>query len=1076
MHRKELASRWVGLLCVWLVFVLGPTFAAVAAAPFTAVPATGNPAPIVVYHDPATGAGFNLADVLSDSPYYGNYMVWDGAHIARGKLRDTIQYYLQDGIARMTGKTPALINSSHLVSQEGIIVTLYRHAPASITTDAAVKAALGYAGTNKPDCVADREAYCIRSESNRVWIVANTVDGLMSAAPDLLAAVGYEVLGMGPNWVDAPDYTGRDLVFNLQVSGRATGYYYRMIGIDGAGDGRGTLSESFQLTPPDEMVYRSYARWRVGARLCAGQSVPGFPGHALDSYHPQILQIMRDHDYTDGYLSAGTTVGPSISRPPAGPANKDHLWINTDDSGVCWSDGVQWKTHPGATGFKLDLSTEWVRQWLLNDMITKSTRAFWDAPDDWFVYPTEPDDGDGGDSRFAERVHHPNWYADYRKQEGLPFAAYALHGYRGITQTIEFFTNTVADTVFAFNNWLLREYDQWVDTLTAGPQTDPRIPTRLTRTGKDRKAMIRCSLYSYNYHDVPPHFNLDHRIRLQVGGFAKQRGAGEWRTLAAREDIAGAFHILLPDEPIGNYAYLSDVGWSSDGKSPGKVARVLPAWGSSAQAIADIFDPLTRSGVRSYFAETKGCGFGRHGLGLYLIGKHLWRPLTIAQLDAVRDQWFQRAFGPGWRKLKEYYDVIEPAYSVDGPNFWARAIKLMGEADTLIPDDSPYQKRLDDLKQHWYFYYLLDTGQVIATNRATQELLWKGQTAYMAPQSLFCRWVFGQRYLHDVPQISPYTNGPAHYTPVETAAWWSNVTRHWPYTPVHRFRDGVLANGTPARAADLNDLVSVKKFQTYENERGQTLSYDSCSRAPVPFYTVARRAGVAIGCKLVWPARDHAPKYYGPHAVNYTLDRWDPRRQQWVAVTNGVKASVLVDKTKVWSGENAWLVELRRPAPVAGTYRLTVGRGGAFAQLGGLQWDISKWPGPLADDTGPTFSQIQTFDGQYDNGGMYVYLPKGTSSLDLEVGITDASVKTVTLYQSFPLTATTAQRTVDISAPGAHVIPLQRGEAGNIAKLQLGNNFHIPYLYSIPRLWSRSPSALLVPRAIAEADKLTIMK
>ena len=47
------------------------------------------------------------------------------------------------------------------------------------------------------------------------------------------------------------------------------------------------------------------------------------------------------------------------------------------------------------------------------------------------------------------------------------------------------------------------------------------------------------------------------------------------------------------------------------------------------------------------------------------------------------------------------------------------------------------------------------------------------------------------------------------------------------------------------------------------------------------------------------------------------------------------------------------------------------------------------------------------------------------------------------------------------------------GEDGNIAQITAGRNSQFPYLYSVPQLWAKTPSALLVPRAIAEADGLT---
>ena len=60
------------------------------------------PPPIVLFHDPASGAGWDLEVVLARDPYD-----YEAEH---GKLRDAVERFLQDGIARMTGKTPPLVH------------------------------------------------------------------------------------------------------------------------------------------------------------------------------------------------------------------------------------------------------------------------------------------------------------------------------------------------------------------------------------------------------------------------------------------------------------------------------------------------------------------------------------------------------------------------------------------------------------------------------------------------------------------------------------------------------------------------------------------------------------------------------------------------------------------------------------------------------------------------------------------------------------------------------------------------------------------------------------------------------
>ena len=102
----------------------------------------------------------------------------------------------------------------------------------------------------------------------------------------------------------------------------------------------------------------------------------------------------------------------------------------------------------------------------------------------------------------------------------------------------------------------------------------------------------------------------------------------------------------------------------------------------------------------------------------------------------------------------------------------------------------------------------------------------------------------------------------------------------------------------------------------------------------------------------------------------------------------------------------------------------------------------------------------------------YIYIPKGTRTLDLEVW-DSYGAKTVTLHTSLPPTRANISRKVDVSARRTHRVPLKPEETGNLAVIH-GNGFAFPYLYSIPLLWAKSPGQLLVPREIAIADGLTI--
>ena len=55
-------------------------------------------------------------------------------------------------------------------------------------------------------------------------------------------------------------------------------------------------------------------------------------------------------------------------------------------------------------------------------------------------------------------------------------------------------------------------------------------------------------------------------------------------------------------------------------------------------------------------------------------------------------------------------------------------------------------------KLHWYFYWLMDTGQPVPTTSA-RELLWKGQSSYTLCMYLMAWWVFGGPWLREMGEL-----------------------------------------------------------------------------------------------------------------------------------------------------------------------------------------------------------------------------------------------------------------------------------------------------------------------------------
>ena len=155
-----------------------------------------------------------------------------------------------------------------------------------------------------------------------------------------------------------------------------------------------------------------------------------------------------------------------------------------------------------------------------------------------------------------------------------------------------------------------------------------------------------------------------------------------------------------------------------------------------------------------------------------------------------------------------------------------------------------------------------------------------------------------------------------------------------------------------------------------------------------------------------------------------------------------------------------------------GIYRLNVGSATGAGMLSSLDFDTSA-----NTHSGTALAQGLTFAQRVGYANLspqwYIYIPKGTTTLDVEVddGLTP---KNIDLYTGLPSGAKPwkLNRTVDIHGRGTHQIALQPGEDGSIACLSR-NNVNIPHFYSIPNIGALAPWMLMVPKDIATADGLT---
>lgn len=966
-----------------------------------------------------------------------------------------------------------------------------------------------------------------------------------------------------------------------------------------SGSSTGTIDSATALpsaadtsSPVDETVEPSWARWVVGNDTL-GASMLVVPGHSFYSHHLTVIQALKDQynapggappsggpATVHGFL-ADTRVGREQDKPLETDVGDYAVYIASDVLPSPNQDavrvfvkqckGASWVLHstesPLPTGALtvpltdawLDVSAENVRDVIFGAMASSFGTQLAQAPDNVAVYGTDPEDGgvhrclqaagSSSDGYFGQFTSDPAWWPNYRNVESLVTKAYLLNNFYPRTspsdtplpsQPSETWwysandtINAQSDSIFALNNWLLHEWDNHVC-----PQGQP---CQTTSTGKPKRDMVRTALLSYAYHDVPPNFNLDPRIYVQVSGDASpennHRGHGKWARAGTVAAVSSAFQRLVPNTPSSVYHYLSDAfdsDWTVQGIAGSPPANTLQSWVS-----ADF-----NSGFRGYTAESD-FNFGKLGLAYYLLPKMLWTPtLSAGDLDALRTRWISRAFCGSdvpaggtmcltGQRMHDYYDFMATS-RLNRPGLWALAIQKLADGQTAFDSSStsdPWiQRRLDDVKQFWYFYYLTVTTS--PSDGAFKNFVWKGQMSYTtAMQMVARRWfkVYDPRMAAtqqysgcqvSFPNMPPCPNPlPAHYAHDEvegTTGWWPLVHAYWNDANFHLFENSLLSDGTSGATVDQNDLVQVAEFHfpTAQTAHEVLVNYNPTLSANYGDVTMLQtaNAGDTIGVAVYRPLDSNAPPTLSlgisrwNKAADPTLSAWEPLAVQTVDTVE--RESACADANNFVS-KGIYVVS--RQVENAGTYKITVGTGVTTEMLvagreavtlndaacpSGVRVKSSYAPsGPLA--------YSDAIWGESDLDRMWVYLPSPHGSdprwLDLEIlpQIGDYHVF-VELWSGLPsgtgdqaLTKIPAladagpDENLNLSGSGLRQINLSRYPTARFASVETrsvladggagtpaAGFFVVPYFDSVPNYWATNPQHLVVPRAVACADHL----
>jgi hypothetical protein len=150
-------------------------------------------------------------------------------------------------------------------------------------------------------------------------------------------------------------------------------------------------------------------------------------------------------------------------------------------------------------------------------------------------------------------------------------------------------------------------------------------------------------VYAYGEHSPPPHVRVDPQVvvnvatSMTIGDFTTDRLIDGWRRQGAQIGIR-EYHGVYPwDRDLPGKANLANLAYTREStrRFYDKGARFLTSESSNSWAVT--------------------------GLGYYLAARMLWDVRETSRVEALTDDFFDKAFGPARKPMAEFYRLIDAA-------------------------------------------------------------------------------------------------------------------------------------------------------------------------------------------------------------------------------------------------------------------------------------------------------------------------------------------------------------------------------------------------------------------------------
>jgi hypothetical protein len=518
-------------------------------------------------------------------------------------------------------------------------------------------------------------------------------------------------------------------------------------------------------------------------------------------------------------------------------------------------------------------------------------------------------------------------------------------------------------------------------------------------------------MYAYNWHSDPPGFALEPNVYIQLTTSMNQGHL--------------TFDELLREWPkkatnLGFYDYYSIWRWDQDNWTGGTVSRrgfLEDHFRKFAQANRE-----SGAYATSVYAES-GNNWGINGRGYYLANKLLWNP--DVDVDAVLDDFYQKAFGAGASAMRDFYEVRDKNFLPDSPATRGYLFRCVDAASRATQGDAAIQARLDDIKNflsYQYLYRLWSAEKDEAKKNELQNQIWT--LVYRTRYSYMNHWeAIRQDWIHE-PGMKPDTPRPwkvdKPMTHEETEALFQEGLKALPELHV------------PAETKFSSQVVPVDFGGQARISADTALWYQEGSR-----YMMWSLRGEPIKIHI------HADKYYGfgQHAYE---------------ITDANGKVLKYDKPKL---DETVQFEFKPPAP--GLYFFDYND---HADMGQVYWQPDQIISMKTGERG--------YRAMRNIPDMYFYVPKGNKTI--EYYFARENSQSGGPHQITDPNGNVTKITVD----GDFIsIPVPPGTDGKLWKIG-GPTFGLGFFkfFNVPNYLSFSNGIVLLPQDVAQKDSLKIVK